>query len=104
MAFLKRIFGDRIISRLAKIQEVPAWPAHSPDLNPLDYTFWSQAMQKVWEVQPSTIEGLKKVVEDFFASLEPDLVNRCVLNMRKRATLCIKARGGHDVNFVTIFL
>ena len=50
LAFLKRIFGNRIISRLSNIVEVPPWPAHSPDLNPLDFSFWSQAMQKVWEI------------------------------------------------------
>lgn len=95
IAYLKSVFGDRIISRLAKIVGVPAWPAHSPDLNPLDYSFWGQAMQKVWEVQPTTIEGLKEVVQDFFASMEPDLVKRSVLNIKKRAKLCIKAKGGH---------
>ena len=95
LAYLKSIFGNRIISRLVDIDGVPAWPAHSPDLNPLDFTFWGQAMQKVWEVQPSTIEDLKTVVEDYFASLTPDFVNKCVLNIKKRAKLCIKARGGH---------
>ena len=52
-------------------------------------------MQKVWEAQPSTIPQLKKVVEEFFDSLSPDFINNCVGNIRRRAELCIKSKGGH---------
>ena len=68
---------------------------HSPDLNPLDFTFWGQSMQKVWEVKPSTIPELKTVVEEYFAGLTPDFINKCVGNIRKRAELCIQANGSH---------
>ena len=95
MQFLKGIFKDRIISRLAKILSMPEWPAHSPDLNPLDYTFWGQAMQKVWEAKPKSIPDLKSVVEDYFSTIDKDLVKKCVLNIKKRAALCVKEKGGH---------
>ena len=36
-----------------------------------------------------------KVVEDFFDSLSPDFINNCVGNIRRRAELCIKSKGGH---------
>ena len=45
--------------------------------------------------QPSTIPQLKKVVEEFFDSLSPDFINNCVGNIRRRAELCIKSKGGH---------
>ena len=48
MAKLREIFGERIISRFANVN----WPSHSPDLNPLDFSFWGQAMNKVWEAKP----------------------------------------------------
>ena len=95
MKFLKGIFKDRIISRLAKIVTMPEWSARSPDLNPLDFTFWSQAMQKVWEEKPKTIAALKTVVETFFSSLTPDFINNCVLNIKTRAQLCVQENGGH---------
>ena len=95
MDYLTKIFGNRIISRLAKIDGIPPWPAHSPDLNPLDFTFWGQAMQKVWKAKPSTIKQLKKVVADYFAGLDSDFINKCVRNMKKRAHLCIQENGGH---------
>ena len=95
LAYLKSIFGDRIISGRVNIVGIPPWPAHSPDLNPLDFTFWGQAMQKVWKAKPSTIKQLKKVVEDYFASLDSDFINKCVRNMKKRAHFCIQENGGH---------
>ena len=88
---LKKIFGNRLISRRAEVE----WPAHSPDLNPLDYTFWGQAMAKVWAEKPKTIDELKAVVENYFASLSEDFVKKCVSNIRKRAELCIQQKGGH---------
>ena len=62
-----RIFKDRIFSRFSKIDGMPEWSAHSPNLNPLDYTFWGQAMTKeVWEVKSQTKQVLKNAVEQFF--------------------------------------
>ena len=91
MKVLRDIFGERIISRFANVE----WPSHSPDLNPLDFSFWGQAMTKVWEAKPETIEELKVVVENFFSSLSKDFVKDCCLNIKKRAQLCINQNGGH---------
>ena len=38
--FLNERFGNRWIGH----GELIAWPAHSPDLNPLDFYLWSQAI------------------------------------------------------------
>ena len=95
MTFLRGIFKEKIISRFAKIEGLPEWPAHSPDLNPLDFSFWGQAMAKVWEAKPQNIDALKAVVESFFNELSPDFINKCVANIRKRAQLCIRAKGAH---------
>ena len=95
LAFLKGIFKERIISRFAKIEGMPEWSANSPDLNPLDFCFWGLAMAEVWKQKPKTIPALKKVVEDFFKNLGPDFVKNCVLNIRKRAQLCVQENGGH---------
>ena len=55
----------------------------NPDLNPLDYSFWSQAMAKVWKDQPKSIEELVFVVEEFFASCTEDFVKKVVENVLK---------------------
>ena len=71
------------------------WSANSPDLNPLDFCFWGMAMAEVWKKKPKTIPELKKVVEDFFNNLGPDFIKNCVLNIKKRAQLCVQEQGGH---------
>ena len=39
-----------------------AWPAHSPDLNPLHVYFWTVAQSKIYDAKPSTIAELINVV------------------------------------------
>ena len=91
---LKEIFGNRIISKRSEIE----WPARSPDLNPLDYSFWGMAMKEVWDKNPKTIPELMEVVENFFSNLSEDLVRRTVANILKRAEKCRKNKGGHFEN------
>ena len=71
------------------------WPMHSPDLNLLDYSLWGQSLKIVWEVKPKTIQELKAMIEEFFASLGPDLVKKSELNIKKLAKLCIKSYSSH---------
>ena len=68
LAFLASKFGDRVISRRTEHH----WPPYSPDLSPLDFSFWSQAMAHVVRCEPSTLEQLKQVVEDFATNFDPE--------------------------------
>ena len=43
MDFLRSKFGDTIVSR----NSTHIWPPYSPDLSPLDFSFWSLAMSEV---------------------------------------------------------
>ena len=58
LKFLKAKFGDRVISRRTEHH----WPPYSPDLSPLDFSFWSQAMTHLLRCQPSTIERFQGIV------------------------------------------
>ena len=95
MEFLKRIFGTKIISRFASKFGGVEWPSHSPDLNPLDYSFWSQAQSIVYKKKPETIEELTWIVEEFFGNLDEENIRKTVANLLKRAQLCVQERGGH---------
>ena len=66
-----------------------------PDLNLLEYSLWGQSLKIAWEVKPKTIQELKAMIEEFFASLGPDLVKKSDLNIKKLAKLCIKANSSH---------
>ena len=92
MAELKNVFQNRLISRNSG---QIAWPAHSPDLNPLDYSFWGQSMAEVWKQQPESIEQLCEIVENFASNMSEDQVRKMVSNVRKRAQKCVEVNGDH---------
>ena len=55
--FLASKIGDRVISRRTEHH----WPPYSPDLNPLDFSFWSQAMAHAVRCEPKLAEGPSSV-------------------------------------------
>ena len=94
--FLSSKFGDRIISR----KSTHPWPPYSPDLNPLDFSFWSQAMAHVVRCEPNTLEDLKTVMEDFAENLDPEKARSMARHARYRAELCRGQNGGHFEDLV----
>ena len=89
--FLRSKFGNRIISRKSEHH----WPPYSPDLNPLDFSFWSQAMAHVTRVEPTNIRDLKMCVEDFAINFEEEKARSMARHTRYRAELCVSVGGGH---------
>ena len=83
--------GDRIISRSAKY----IWLAHSPDLNPLDYSVWGIFENHVNHVNPTDKIELMNTVNEAAYELftDQDLVKKIILNIRKRAKLCVEQKG-----------
>ena len=80
MDFLRSKFGDTIVSR----NSTPIWPPYSPDLSPLDFSFWSLAMSEVTRVKPDTLRERKEVVEDFAFNMEEKLVRKICGNVKER--------------------
>ena len=76
--FLVEKFQDRVISRGTPI----IWPAHSPDLNPLDFHFFfgggggGVSQQQVYQEHPETIESLIDCVKSFAARYDSSPINR----------------------------
>lgn len=89
--FLLNKFQNRVISRGTSI----IWPAHSPDLNPLDFHFWGEAQRKVCYQHPEDINSLIEFVKDFAAGYDKTTLRRVAQNVLKRARLCLSANGGH---------
>lgn len=96
MAFLNDKFRGRVISRKAEIE----WPPYSPDLNVLDYFFWSYAMIQVRRRKPATIDELKETVEDIARTVPEQMIRDAVGNIRKRCDACELAEGGHFESFL----
>ena len=89
--FIKSKFGDRVISRNTEHH----WPPYSPDLSPLDFLLWGQALAHVVRCQPKTIDELKAIVNDFAVNLGEEKIRSMARLTRKRAELCCQVRGGH---------
>ena len=83
--FLHAKFGERIISR----RTIHHWPPYSPDLSPLDFSFWSQAIAHITRCEPSTLTELKKIVEDFAADMREKIFGRWC-NIPRKEQSCAK--------------
>jgi hypothetical protein len=91
LEFLRSKFGNRVISRNTQHH----WPPYSPDLSPLDFSFWSQATMHVNKNHPQTIPELQQCVEDFASNIGEQQLRKMARHTRKRAAACIQADGGH---------
>lgn len=91
LAFLKSKFGGRVISNKTDIP----WPPNSPNLNPLDFFFWSHSMNHVFRTKPATIDDLKIIVNDFAENMDPDLIRKVCSSARLRFEKLRHERGGH---------
>ena len=89
--FLVEKFQGRVISR----GTANAWPAHSPDINPLDFYFWAVAQKRVYEAKPSTIAELINVVKQFASEIRKEVLENVALDVLERARLCLQVNGGH---------
>ena len=84
--------SGRVISRGTSFP----WPAHSPDLSPLDYWLRNSLENSVFDEKPSTIEELKDVVEQAAASISSTAVGAAVANFSRRVFLCLDKNGCHS--------
>ena len=91
LTFLNEKFNNRVISDRLDL----FWPPKSPDLNPLDFSIWGQADNAVFKAQPSTIDELKRVVQNFLNTMSKEDLFRVTANFEKRAAFCLKLNGGH---------
>ena len=91
MAYLDRQFQDRVLSR-KPIQGLD-WPARSPDLNPCDFCLWGYLKSKVYRPLPANLDELEANIRREVADLDPTMMRRAILDMKKRANLCIAKNG-----------
>ena len=76
------------------------WPAHSPDLNPLDFHFWAAAQNQVFKEKPASIDSLVECVKIFTERYSQETIRKTSKNVLKRARLCLESGGGHFQHFL----
>lgn len=73
-----------------------AWPARSPDLNPLDYFMWGYIKQVVYRGDVHDQQRTKTLIVDAFKSLKDSAgLVKAVNNHTRRVKLCLQENGGH---------
>lgn len=72
-----------------------AWPARSPDLNPLDFYLWGRLKNKVYNTPNATIEILREKIEDALKDIQEEEISNSIRNMNIRIAKCIEEDGRH---------
>jgi hypothetical protein len=97
MAAVKRLLGDRIISR----NSIIAWTPRSPDLSVCDYFLWGHLKSVVYQTRPTNLAQLKTRIEENIANIPENTLRRAMQNLQNRLTECVQRYGQHltDVIF-----
>lgn len=79
-----------------------AWPARSPDLNPLDFYFWGHLKQLVYTTPIETEEELRLRIINGFNTIRarPEIFQRVRDNLARRVHGCLLADGAHFQQFI----
>lgn len=96
--YLHEHFPQRWIGRGS---EFP-WPPRSPDLNPLDFSIWSQMKSIVYKRKINSVEELRQKIYEAANTIKNN--KRMLFNieksLRKRIQKCIAVNGGHFENLL----
>lgn len=91
LSWLEEHFGGRVISQKT---EIP-WPAHSPDLTPLDFYLWGFMKTQVYAMNPESLPDLKKAIRKVARAITPQTCAKAIAEVGRRTELCILRDGGH---------
>ena len=62
-----------------------------PDCNHLDFFFWGYVIQHIYRINPTSIEDLKHVVEDF---IDPEIISKAFASTRQKFQMFSMRNGG----------
>ena len=83
--YLKKTFGERIISRRGSM----AWPPRSCDLTPLNYFLWGYVKSLVYADKPETIDALNENI--------PHVIAEYPNTAKSGRKLCLSAEMYHNI-------
>ncbi len=71
------------------------WPAHSPDLAPMDYGIWDAIERKACAEEAPSLAVLRERVAQAWLAQDPAFIRRVARGFRPRLERCVAAQGGH---------
>lgn len=88
--YLGEKFGDRWIGTNGPVR----WPARSPDLTPLDFSYWAYIKERVYHTQPLNIQDLTDRITTAIQSITPVQMQNVLREFKERIHLCREVNGG----------
>ena len=73
---------------------VMPWPAHSPDLNPIE-NIWAWIDKRLVKESIASVVQLKQALEKLWKEFPKELCIRLVESMPRHVCACVKVRGAH---------
>ena len=90
--YLNLYFPGRWMGHLGPVH----FPPYSPDLTPLDSSFWSVLRNRVYQRRPATIPHLKQLIREECDAMTADYIERiCVYDIKKRIDLVCQENGNY---------
>lgn len=72
---------------------VIAWPARSPDLNPLDFFLWGALKNNIYRNNFEHVDDLKNCLTQALRDIPRRTIYRAINNTKRRLTRCINEQG-----------
>ena len=79
-------------------------PLYSPDLSPLDFSFWSPAMTHLCRLRLSTLHELKIIVNDFAANIVETKMRKIAANTKRRTELSMNQQGSSFEHHIRVWM
>ena len=80
-------FNEKVRGQVLNRRSENPWPAHRPDLNPLDFHFWVVAQNQVFMEKHNSTH---QCVKSFAQGCSQQTISRVGKNVLQRATLCLE--------------
>lgn len=71
------------------------WPSSSPDLNPLDYSLWTELELRACQKSHPNVDSLKRALIKAAKDIPLEKIRAAIDDWPERLKACIKNRGGH---------
>lgn len=92
--WLDETFSLRWMGRGSEVKPAPfAWPPYSPDLTPMDFFLWGWIKSQVYTTPIANMAELRRRIEQAFAELPQEMVDRAIGAYEHRLEYCLAVNG-----------